>query len=296
MTTGPAVDGSSVASASASAAGRLDPADARADAIEADLAKRLVAATAAAYGAAGRFARLFARGKLSRDPLFVTLLRSGAIPDASCLVDLGCGQGLLAVWLHAARAQWHRSCDAVPWPPHWPAPPKVGTYLGIDRSRDDIARARRAMPVHGRVFRGDIRTVGMTMLDRCDAVTLFDVLQYLDFAAQEKLLDAIAAGLPPWGVMVLRIGDGTSRTLRWSDVIDLVASACRGHPHGRLHRRPLAAWLALIEARGFVVEVIDDGAPPDRSAKRAPAANVLLRASRRAERPASGPPSRPAPA
>ena len=244
--------------------------------VEADCIARLVARASVAYGPAGRFAERFARGKLSRDPLFATLLRIGALPDASCVVDLGCGQGLLALWLHVAHAAW-RARSLEPWPSHWPAPPKVGTYLGVDRSRSDIGRARRAMPSNGRVFRGDLRTVGMRMLDRCDVVTLFDVLQYLDCAAQEKLFDAIAAALPPWGVMVLRVGDNVPRA---ADAVDLLVCACRGYPRWRLHRRPLATWIGLLEARGFAVEVLEDASLTAARRRRSASSNVLLRASR----------------
>lgn len=255
---------------------------------------QLVADAAALYPATDRFASRFARGKLTNDPLFATLLRVGAIPDASCLVDLGCGQGLLAAWLHTARAAWiARPAD---WPAHWPSPPKVGTYLGIDRSRADIARAHRALPTFARTFRGDLRKLGETLLDRCDVATLFDVLQYLAPPAQQRLLTAVHAGLPPWGVLVLRIGDGAStHASRRANAVDLVVCAARGQPQWRLHRRPLAEWTALLERIGFVVEVLDDerDATPTTATRRRAFANVLLRASRATPpaRPVGGPAS-----
>ena len=230
------------------------------------------------YRPAGRFAWHFARNKLARDPLFATLLRVGAVPDASCLVDLGCGQGLLAAWLSTARASWAATGAHDGWPVDWPVPPKVGTYLGIDRSRRDVARARRALPPFARSFRGDVGKLGMTMLDRCDVAVLFDVLQYLAPDAQERLLVTIHAGLPPWGVLLLRIGDGASTAAsRRANAVDLVVCAARGQPRLRLHRRPVDRWIALLEGIGFRVEVLDDerdGSSPSRFA------NVLLRASR----------------
>ena len=238
------------------------------------LEQRLVDDTANRYRDAGRFAWHFARGKLTRDPLFVDLLRSGAIPDASCLVDLGCGQGLLAAWLFEARARWSATADHDGWPVDWPPPPKVGTWLGIDQSRRDIARAHRASPQFARSFRGDIRTLGPTLLDRCDVATLFDVLHYLAPAAQERLLTSIHQGLPPWGVLLVRVGDGdASVASRWSDTIDLAVCALRGHPRPRLHRRSVEAWRALLEGIGFAVERVGD--PTSSSG-----ANVLLRATR----------------
>jgi len=226
---------------------------------------------------AGSFAWRFARGKLGGDPLFGTLLRTGAIPDASCLVDLGCGQGLLAAWVHVSRRAWNEKPDQ--WPTDWPVPGKVGTYLGIDRSAPDIRRAHQALPPFARSFKGDVRTLGPTLLDRCDVATLFDVLHYLDPAAQEHLLTAVHTGLPPWGVLLLRVGDHTgSMRGRWSQAVDLVVCALRGHPHLRLHRRSVDDWTALLARIGFVVEVLDD----ERRTGKSPFGNVLLRASRSA--------------
>ena len=239
------------------------------------LQKQLIDDAVSRYLPVGPFASRFARGKLTGDPLFVTLLRTGAIPDASCLFDLGCGQGLLAVWLFAARNRW--AAAPAEWMDAWPAPPKVGTYLGIDQSRRDIARARRALPTYARAFRGDVRTIDTTLLDRCDVATLFDVLQYLAPEAQDRLLRAIHAGLPPWGALLMRVGDGeATMASRFANAVDLVVCAARGHPRLRLHRRPLAAWIALLEGIGFRVEVLDD----ERDGSTSRFANVLLRASR----------------
>jgi len=248
---------------------------------DAAFALRLVDAAASPYQRVSGFAWRFARQKLTRDPLFATLLRTGAIPDAACLVDLGCGQGLLALWIHAARAAWQSGDARSPWPTAWPTPPKVATYLGIDQSRRDIAWAKPAMPPFARVFRGDVRTLGPSMLARCDVVTLFDVLHYLSTDAQERLFAAIATALPPWGVVVLRVGDGASWSSRWSDVIDLGVCALRGHPRRRLYRRTLASWRELFARHGFTVEVLDDERSAESSApSRRAFVNVLLRAAR----------------
>ena len=56
------------------------------------------------YRSAGRFAWKFAQGKLKGDPMFFAMLELGLIPDGDRLIDLGCGQGLLASWLLEARA------------------------------------------------------------------------------------------------------------------------------------------------------------------------------------------------
>jgi Methyltransferase domain len=248
---------------------------------DAAFTRRLVEAAASPYQRVSGFAWRFARQKMTRDPLFATLLATGAIPDSACLVDLGCGQGLLALWIHAARRAWQSADAQGPWPAGWEVPPKVATYLGIDQSRRDIARAKPAMPPFARVFRGDVGTLGPSMLARCDVVTLFDVLHYLSKESQERLLSAMAGALPPWGVVVLRVGDGSSWSSRWADAVDLVVCALRGHPRPRLYRRPLASWYELFERNGFVVEVLHDDRAAEPFARSTHAfANVLLRASR----------------
>jgi SAM-dependent methyltransferase len=241
--------------------------------------RKLAERAASPYQRVSEFWWRFAKTKLTRDPLFRTLLSTGAIPSASCLVDLGCGKGLLAAWLKGAHDAWLSSEMRPSWPAHWPQPPKIGTYLGVDRSRRDIARAKPAMAPYARVFRGDLRKVGLTMLDRCDVVTLLDVLHYLDLPSQDRLLTAVAAALPPWGVVVLRVGDGTALASRWVNAVDIVVSTLGGNPRWRVHRRSLPGWRDLFERLGFTVEVLHDeraGGATHRFA------NVLLRATRTA--------------
>jgi SAM-dependent methyltransferase len=237
--------------------------------------RRLVDEASAMFRPAGSFAWRFSRGKLGGDPLFVTLLRTGAIPDAACLVDLGCGQGLLAAWIHVARRAWTETPDQ--WPTDWPVPANVGMWLGIDRSAQDIRRAHAALPAFARSLQGDVRTLGTTLLERYDVATLFDVLQYLDPGSQERLLVAVHSGLRPWGVLLLRVGDGVSSLrARRTHVVDLVVCSLRGHPRLRLHRRPVDQWIALLGRVGFVVEVLDD----QRTDSASKYGNVLIRASR----------------
>ncbi|HEY0634679.1 MAG TPA: methyltransferase type 11, partial [Gammaproteobacteria bacterium] len=90
--------------------------------------KTLVDQATEPYRASGRFAWYFARGKLRGDPVFAGLLELGAITDGAQLLDLGCGQGLLASWLAAAR----RLYEAGLWHADWPAPPRLAAYRGVE--------------------------------------------------------------------------------------------------------------------------------------------------------------------
>ena len=263
------------------------------------LVGRMVREVAGRYREAGLFAFFFARGKLTGDPLFATLLERGAIPDAARLVDLGCGQALLRGWLAVARSRFEESRDGemvatatddahARWPSHWPAPPRVRCYLGIDRSTLDVKRARHALTDPDAVAAADLTTIGADAIGPCDVVTLFDVLHYLDADQQERLLGLVARSLAPAGTLLLRVGDiGERNAARRSFALDSVVTAMRGYP-GRLHRRPLAGWLALLHALGFDAEIID--ARPAKNEEASGLANVLVRARLRTDSPsATGP-------
>src|SRR6185312_3021365 len=93
------------------------------------------------YRKSGRFAWNFARGKLSKDPAFTGLLEHGLIPRNARILDIGCGQGLLASWLLSAQALHVKGT----WPARWPSPPAPAAIHGIDLMPRDIERARRAL-------------------------------------------------------------------------------------------------------------------------------------------------------
>ena len=236
---------------------------------DATLRDRWIGETAALFRPAGRFAYHFAHGKLRNDPLFTTLLRLNVIPDAARLVDLGCGQGLLGAWLIVARRP-DLDCS----------PRRIDAYVGVDQSVRDLARAKTALP-DAHLIEADLRAFDLQSLAPCDVITLFDVLHYLELPAQERLLAGAHAALGDDGTMILRVGDAASSSAsRWSNAIDSVVCALRGHPHARLHRRSIADWSALLDGIGFTVEILDD----DRQRKRTAFANVVLRARKRGVR------------
>jgi SAM-dependent methyltransferase len=224
----------------------------------------LLATAAAPYRAAGRFAWHFARGKLRHDPVFAALLRSGVIPPASRIADLGCGQGVLFALLDAA-VRAHAGGD---WPPGWPDPPRAVRMWGVDLRADAIRLARVALHATGAVFEeGDLRT---TPIPASDVIVLMDVLHYLPAAAQEDLVDRIVAALAPGGLFITRVGDAAAG---WRALAtrcgDWIVTVLRGTPWPRFHCRPLDEWQSLLARRGLRVE-----ATP--MSQGTPFANVLL--------------------
>lgn len=223
----------------------------------------LLEQAACPYRPAGRFAYHFARGKLRRDPLFRAILEKGLLLGQPRILDLGCGQGLLAAWLRAAADCYQRGA----WPRLWPPPPVPRSMLGIELKPCEVARARRGLGQDCEVIQGDIREVPF---GRADAVVILDVLHYLPEASQRDVLQRVRAALPAGGVLLLRVGDADAglrfRLTCWSDRLILLF---RGHGLPRLHCRGVTGWRELLRECGF-----DSLAEPMSSGT--PFANVLL--------------------
>ncbi|GAP37297.1 class I SAM-dependent methyltransferase [Piscinibacter sakaiensis] len=255
------------------------PATAAAAAVDPDAAwAALHAAACAPYRPAGRFAWHFARGKLGRDPVFRGLLARGDLPARARIVDIGCGQGLLASLLAAVDA----AAAAGRWPAAWPPAPVGARVHGIELMARDVARARAALgalPEPPQFVCADMREAP---LPRCDAVVILDVLHYVDHAAQAALLRRVHAALVPGGRLLLRVGDQDARRgFAVSQWVDRVVTAVRGHRVPPTWGRPLRDWTALLEGLGFRVAAVPMSAGT-------PFANVLLVADRRPDAPGPG--------
>jgi len=215
------------------------------------------------YRAAGRFAWHFACGKLAGDPVFAGLLEHGVLTDKTSILDIGCGQGLLAAWLLAAQAS-HRSGL---WPAQWPAAPQPQSLRGIDLLPRDVERARAALGDAAAFTLADMRDADF---GSADAVVMLDVLHYVDAETQESVLRRACAALTPAGTLVLRVGDaGRGWPFRFGMLIDHAVSLARGNRNVQLHGRSLPEWTALLRRLGMLTRELPMHAGT-------PFANILL--------------------
>jgi len=172
--------------------------------------------------------RLYRRLRLARggyDAIEALLPRDGLV------VDLGCGEGLLAHVL--ARRAAGRS------------------VLAIDHDGGRIARLSRSVAALSIVPR--CASLVDVPLPTCDAVLLVDVLHYFDRAAQEAVVERAFAALRPGGTLLLREPDA-ALTLRmaWNRLHERLFTFLR---FTRAHigaYRTSGAWTTLLAHAGFV--------------------------------------------
>ena len=241
--------------------------------------QRIYDAACAPYRRHGQWPYQWARGKLARDPAFRGMLERGDFGSQPRVVDIGCGQGLVAALLHACATTAARD-----WPAAWPPAPHARAYTGIELMQRDAERAQaalHALPLAPRFVCGDMCS---TPLPGCDLVVILDVLHYVDHAAQvgvlQRVRDALrepgdqvrrACDAPSTGRLLLRVGDAQQRKgFAISQWVDRVVTLARGHRVAPTWGRPLAEWRSLLAGLGFA----DVQAVP--MSQGTPFANVLL--------------------
>jgi len=137
---------------------------------------------ASLYG--NRLQRGYARVKLDTDPVYAAaaeLVAGTTLP----LLDIGCGIGLLGLYLHACGQR--------------------RPYLGLDHDRRKIASGQQAVRRAGLEALIGLRHADVAELPPTHGhVALLDVLHYLPAARQPTLLREAARHLAPDGRLIIR--------------------------------------------------------------------------------------------
>ena len=225
----------------------------------------LLRSAARPYLAAGLYPYFFARCKLAYDPVYLSLLRRGRIADGARILDLGCGQALLAAVLIAARRQY----EAGAWPMGWPAPPSTTQLYGIELQDREANWARIALAGGASVQTGDLRDA---KLPDADAVFILDVIHLLEPEVQRRVLEQVAHALRAGGTLFMRVADiAAGLRFGFTRVADWFSAMMRDRQVPPHHHRSLADWTAMLNGLGFAVEAEPVSAGT-------PFANVLLMA------------------
>ena len=176
------------------------------------------------------------------------MLERGLLLGRGHILDLGCGQGLLASWLRAALLCY----ESGSWPQGWPPAPTPRSTRGIELMVRDVERARAALGPSCEISQGDIRS---TDFGTTDAVVILDVLHYMTREEQLQVLKRVRAALPARGLLLLRIGDadGGLRFL-YGQWVDKLVMLFRGHSPVNTHCRSATQWREIVRECGFEVQ------------------------------------------
>lgn len=225
--------------------------------------RALVQRAAARFLPCGRGVYHFARGKLGGDPMFAALLKQGLIANQARIIDIGCGQGVLAALLASAET-------ATDWPHDFAPAPKGWTLIGFDLRAAAVGHGQQALSDLSTRVQLKVGDARAEPLPTCDVAVILDVLHYIDYTAQAALLRRIFAALAPGGVLLLRVGDASQGwRFRLTLAGDWLITLVRGTPWPRFWCRTQEQWLALLKEIGFAATAI-------RMSEGTPFANVLL--------------------
>jgi 2-polyprenyl-3-methyl-5-hydroxy-6-metoxy-1,4-benzoquinol methylase len=182
----------------------------------------------------GSFQRGYVRGKLASDPVYAAAAEAidgSALP----LIDIGCGIGLLGLYLHA----------------HGTLP----RYVGLDHDERKIRAGQAAARRAGLEQAMQLLIADASALPELHGhVALLDMLHYLPKDAQSALLDACLQRVAPGGALVIRsvLRDDSWRfqATRAEEVWLRLSGRIRG---GAKHYPRAEELLAPLEAAGLAV-------------------------------------------
>jgi 2-polyprenyl-6-hydroxyphenyl methylase/3-demethylubiquinone-9 3-methyltransferase len=174
------------------------------------------------------------------------------LPSKGCILDAGCGHGLLALVMALASP--------------------ARRILATDHDGPRIEAARRAA--------GDLKNLVFREADFTrvpsgpfDGIVYMDDLHYLTYAAQESLLRRSRRALKRGGVLVFReVGETKSLFFLFNKFHEKVMTTLGLTKAEKLHFRTPEGWKEMAEKTGFSVRM--------RSLARPPYADILYECKR----------------
>ncbi len=215
--------------------------------LSASFEERLREATARRYLETGIFHWEFVRGKLRYDPMYRAFSTSTSLPREGCLVDVGCGRGILLALLATAR-ELGKSLSP---PASWEPPSDRLELVGVELRPKLAEVACEALGDSARIESGDAAAFE---LPTARAILLLDVLHYLPAPDQERLLQNAAGALEPRGVLLVREADADSGWRFFlTRTAERLCALARGHWRQHFHYRGADEWCELLRNYGLKV-------------------------------------------
>jgi 2-polyprenyl-3-methyl-5-hydroxy-6-metoxy-1,4-benzoquinol methylase len=150
--------------------------------------------------------RYYAWCKFASDPLYEAVYTALAETNLP-LLDIGCGMGLCSFYLR------ERGC--------------VFPMTGIDYDRSKITVAKKIAAAHTPDLVFETSDARSGLPEHSGSVTILDILQYMDVAAQTALLREAAARVSPGGKLVIRTGmDAPGWRFQLTRMADWFAACC----------------------------------------------------------------------
>ena len=148
-----------------------------------------------------------------------------ALPNQGVIIDLGCGEGVIARYL---------------------AQRKTRRVIGVDNNRK---RLQSATQKNLKFVLSDIRNYG---LKAADAIVISDVLHHLKFKDQKELLVKIAKNLKKGGIFIIKeIDAGEFIRSRLSRIWDFVF-----YPNDKIYYQDSKNLRDFLKKLGFDIKIV----------------------------------------
>ncbi len=178
-----------------------------------------------------RFEREWVKWKLIADPLFTTL-HPWLVEGAQPVIDVGCGRGLLGMYL---RERGH----AMP-------------YLGLDFDEAKIAPAQAVAKAYDPPPQYVLQDARQPWPEAQGHVCLLDVLHYVPAAEQPHLLHECASHVAPGATFLLRSGiQDRGLRYRFTSSTDRIMAALRLMKSPPLHYPSLEEITSILSAENL---------------------------------------------